>query len=732
MRSWGRVGPTLAGALGALLAPALVPFDTPATAQVASMAPDQPQLNLWLGFSQSQTFQAARSGNLGTLGIALARRPFTPTTANIIIQIRSTSAGEPAQTRAPGAVLAQTTVMASAIPVISPGPIPFTTVTFTPPPMLSAGALYAITMSTAAPQVDTSDRPTGLRVGAERRTSDPLSKAFFSVDLGATWFAQDYSLLFQTSAAVQPATARSPSAAPPLGSGVDATTSPITQPRSATTASDPVIAAAGDIACDPADANFNGGAGVTGSFCRMQATSDVMVGANLAAVLPVGDEQYETGLLSGFQQSYDHSWGRVKTTSRPVPGNHEYESAGAGGYYAYFGAAAGDPAKGYYSFDIGSWHLIALNANCGSFGWDANGCAAGSPQEQWLRADLANSHTCTLAFWHEPRWASGFASDVTYDAFWRALYAAHVDVVVNGHQHFYERFAPQNPDGVADSTAGIREFVVGSGGQSHFSFQGRAANSEIINVDTFGVLELTLHSGGYDWQLAPGDGAFTDSGTGLCHQATPAPTVSGISPSSGPAAGGTVVTISGTGFSTLAGGTTVSFGPNPGATVTCSSATQCSATSPAGSGTVDVGVTVSGQTSAASTADQFTYSSSGGAPLTVLAQPLRLVDTRSSGGAIAAGASRCFVVTGQLGGIPGGAAAAVLNVTAVGYGANGWLTVYPNGQSVPATSTVNFDVHENAIANGALVKVGTGGQVCVNAGNTSSNVIIDASGYETP
>jgi hypothetical protein len=192
-----------------------------------------------------------------------------------------------------------------------------------------------------------------------------------------------------------------------------------------------------------------------------------------------------------------------------------------------------------------------------------------------------------------------------------------------------------------------------------------------------------------------------------------------------------VVTISGTGFSTLAGGTTVSFGPNPGATVTCSSATQCSATSPAGSGTVDVGVTVSGQTSAASTADQFTYSSSGGAPLTVLAQPLRLVDTRSSGGAIAAGASRCFVVTGQLGGIPGGAAAAVLNVTAVGYGANGWLTVYPNGQSVPATSTVNFDVHENAIANGGLVKVGTGGQVCVNAGNSSSNVILDATGYVT-
>jgi len=278
--------------------------------------------------------------------------------------------------------------------------------------------------------------------------------------------------------------------------------------------SPPVIAAAGDIACSASDRDFNGGAG-TATRCHMENTSDLMVGAGLAAVLPLGDEQYNSGTLAEFRGSYDASWGRLNGIARPVAGNHEYVTAGAAGYYSYFGAAAGDPAKGYYSYDVGSWHLVALNSNCPK----AGGCGAGSPQESWLRADLAaHPAACTLAYWHAPRFSSAQASDVgATAALWRALYAARAEVILNGHKHVYERFAPQTPAGAASSSRGIREFVVGTGGEELDDFTTVKPNSE-ARSKTFGVLRLTLRQGSYDWRFLPEAGAnFTDSGSAICH-----------------------------------------------------------------------------------------------------------------------------------------------------------------------------------------------------------------------
>jgi Fibronectin type III domain/Concanavalin A-like lectin/glucanases superfamily/Calcineurin-like phosphoesterase len=298
-----------------------------------------------------------------------------------------------------------------------------------------------------------------------------------------------------------------------------------TRPNVASSAGDPVIAAAGDIACDPANGNFNGGAG-TSSSCRQRYTSDLLANAGLAAVLPLGDDQYYCGGYQAFLQSYDQSWGRVKALTRPVPGNHEYltsggtgcdaSNAGAHGYFTYFGTAAGAPGKGYYSYDIGTWHILALNSNCG----DAGGCSATSPQGQWLAADLAaHQNTCTLAYWHIPLFSSGGRASQNSLPFWKSLYAAHADVVLNGHDHIYERFFPQDPSGTPDNANGIREFIAGTGGANHTSITAVAANSELRDTTTFGVLELTLHQGSYDWKFVPAaaSGTFTDSGSAKCH-----------------------------------------------------------------------------------------------------------------------------------------------------------------------------------------------------------------------
>ena len=274
------------------------------------------------------------------------------------------------------------------------------------------------------------------------------------------------------------------------------------------------IAAAGDIACDPGSSSFNNGQG-SALNCRQLATSDLLVGAGYAAVLLLGDIQYEDGAYSKFLDSYDKSWGRVKSITKPAPGNHEYQSGNADGYYQYFGAAAGDPAKGYYSYDLGGWHMVALNSNCSFVG----GCGADSPQEQWLRADLAaHPASCTLAYWHHPRFSSGsHGNDATYTAFWQALYDANADLVLVGHDHDYERFAPQTPSGGLDLARGIRQIVAGSGGKEVRTFSTIRPNSEARDVTSLGVLELTLGAGAYEWRFRPAVGSFADSGSASCH-----------------------------------------------------------------------------------------------------------------------------------------------------------------------------------------------------------------------
>jgi hypothetical protein len=288
---------------------------------------------------------------------------------------------------------------------------------------------------------------------------------------------------------------------------------------------DPVIAAAGDIACDPANPNVDGS---HPNSCQQVAVSDLLVGGGLAAVLPLGDNQYFCGSLQAYRGSYDLSWGRLRAITRPAPGNHEYlthggtgpdtgcnsSNAGAAGYFGYFGAAAGDPSRGYYSYDVGSWHLIALNSQCGQVG----GCGPGSEQGRWLADDLAShGNSCTLAYWHIPLFSSGGRDSASVRGFWTLLATGGADVVLNGHDHTYERFAPQTPAGDPDPQ-GIREFVVGTGGANHTSFGSIVPNSEVRNDRTYGVLRLTLHPAGYDWEFAPVPGAsFTDSGSGSCH-----------------------------------------------------------------------------------------------------------------------------------------------------------------------------------------------------------------------
>jgi hypothetical protein len=280
------------------------------------------------------------------------------------------------------------------------------------------------------------------------------------------------------------------------------------QPASTASQADPVIAAAGDIAC--------GSQTPPGAACHHRQTSDLLVAEGFDAVLPLGDTQYERGALPDYQNYYHPTWGRVKSITHPVPGNHEYATAGASGYFDYFGAAAGDRTKGYYSFDLGSWHIVALNSNCANVP-----CHRGSPQELWLRADLAmHQNACTLAYWHHPRFTSGSVhhSDAGMQPFWQALHEFHADVVLSGHQHNYERFDPQTPTGSADPSNGIRQFIVGTGGKDLYPFGSTPApNSAVRRSDTFGVLKLTLRPTSYDWQFLPEEGkAFTDTGTGTC------------------------------------------------------------------------------------------------------------------------------------------------------------------------------------------------------------------------
>lgn len=331
-------------------------------------------------------------------------------------------------------------------------------------------------------------------------------------------------------------------------------------------AADPVIAAAGDIACGP-----SGGGG-----CRQMATSDLLVGQGLSAVLTLGDNQYECATADEMAFGYDPSWGRVKNITKPVPGNHEYKNIAtiptcdgtASGYFAYFAtvaalpAAATDPSMGYYSYDIGGWHFIALNTgeNCAKVS-----CANGSAQVNWLKADLAaNNAVCTVAYFHYPRFSTNTPLPAFTQAFWDALYSGGADIVMSGHVHHYERFGPQTPSAFPDAAFGIRQFNVGTGGIGGEAFHpvtltptdprwnpalpapqyAYAANSE-VHFSTYGVLKLTLGAGSYSWKFVDTANSVRDSGSDSCHgkpgntDTTP-PQVSITSPRAGATIGGTI------------------------------------------------------------------------------------------------------------------------------------------------------------------------------------------------
>jgi acid phosphatase type 7 len=291
-----------------------------------------------------------------------------------------------------------------------------------------------------------------------------------------------------------------------------ATTTSTTPP-----AADPVLVAAGDISTHT----------VTGGN---KLTSDLVLSINPDLVLTLGDNQYTDGTLQEFQTYYDPTWGRFKARTRPGVGNHEYYSdPTAAGYYTYFGQAASpqDPSscqascKGYYSFDLGAWHVIALNSSHNDCAYVA--CGPGSEQIAWLQADLAaNTKACVLAYWHHPRWSSGthHGSDPTMATFWQTLYgngSDPVDVILNGHEHNYERFAKLDPTG-APNPQGMRQFVVGTGGNALYEFGTPLPTSEARDATSKGVLKLTLHATSYDWEFVPAAGSsFQDAGTASCN-----------------------------------------------------------------------------------------------------------------------------------------------------------------------------------------------------------------------
>jgi acid phosphatase type 7 len=231
-----------------------------------------------------------------------------------------------------------------------------------------------------------------------------------------------------------------------------------------------------------------------------------------AAVLTLGDNTYPIGLLDEFTGCYDATWGRFKNRTYPAPGNHEYKTPAAVGYYTYFADRAGSGRRGYYSFDLGAWHVVSLNSNLQA--------AEQERQIAWLKSDLAAHPTrCTLAYWHHPRFSSGGHGDnASMKDFWQALDAAGADVVLAGHDHDYERFAPQDSNGRPDDARGIREFVVGTGGAGLTPLGWTKPNSEISNNTTHGVLRMTLKDNGYEWDFMPvGKGTFKDHGVALCH-----------------------------------------------------------------------------------------------------------------------------------------------------------------------------------------------------------------------
>jgi hypothetical protein len=261
------------------------------------------------------------------------------------------------------------------------------------------------------------------------------------------------------------------------------------------------------------------GAGDIASCKYTQDTATAKLIGNIpGTVFTLGDNAYTYGTASDFKNCYDPTWGRYRQRTRPTAGNHDYYTAGAKPYFDYFGWRAGRPGRGYYSYDRGNWHIFALNSNCVKVG----GCGRDSAQGRWLRNNLSNHPSrCTLAYFHHPLFATGSGTRTPQvKPFWKILYNHHADVILSGHAHRYERYAPITPWGARSSQHGIRQFVVGTGGNSgggeiHY---GQAPGLQVVKLGTPGVLKLNLGAGSYNWKFVPVAGkTFTDSGTDECH-----------------------------------------------------------------------------------------------------------------------------------------------------------------------------------------------------------------------
>ena len=302
------------------------------------------------------------------------------------------------------------------------------------------------------------------------------------------------------------------SASPPVASG--SPTTPTGSPSGSDPASQPATSPTAPASPGPSAVLVGAGDIARCSSEGDEATADLLDDIE-GTVFAAGDLAYESGTPEQFRECYDPTWGRHKDRTMAVPGNHEYETPGAQGYVDYFGdAASGPDGETWYSFDLATWHVVMLDSNC-----DDVDCEAGSDQVAWLTEDLAASDaTCTLAIWHHPRFSSGFhGNDRDVETFWDVLYDAGADVVVNGHDHDYERFAPQDPDAREDRERGLREFVVGTGGAALRPFEDTKANSELRASVSHGVFKITLHDGRYDWEFIPTEGPFSDMGSAACH-----------------------------------------------------------------------------------------------------------------------------------------------------------------------------------------------------------------------
>ena len=287
---------------------------------------------------------------------------------------------------------------------------------------------------------------------------------------------------------------------------------PTTVPTPVPTPNLPVVMAAGDISCDSATPQLP---------CKSKETSDLILSEkalrSAVVVLPLGDLQYESGTLAEFNKNYHPTWGRLNEFAHPAPGNHEYETRNATGYFDYFatqGVAVGARNEGWYSYNVGDWHFISLNSNCGNIG----GCNQGSAQFRWLQGDLlSNQRKCTIAYMHHPFLSSGQnGSTPELLPLMRLLYESSVDLVLAGHDHTYERFNPITPEQVPDATKGLRLFVIGTGGRDLYQFPRVLPNSAVRVNSSFGALRITMKDQGYEWAFVAVGGSVLDSGSSLC------------------------------------------------------------------------------------------------------------------------------------------------------------------------------------------------------------------------